>query len=149
MGLNTERIGHSYPPYHYEVSREKVREYAAATFVDDPLVRADAGAVPGHEVIAPPTFAACFTIGRPEIWEDPDLGAHWNLVHGSQAFTFHRPMRVGDVLRCTPTITDITVRSKMELLDLRIEAVDVATGEPVVTSDATIIFFTEAVEASR
>ena len=126
-----------YEPYRYEVSREKVREYARATGVGGPAAHADTG-----PTVAPPTFAACFTVGRSvEMFLDPELGAHFNLVHGSQDYDFHRPVRVGDVLLCTPRIADIKAKGNMEFLTQQIDCVDAETSEPVVTSRSTIIFF--------
>jgi hypothetical protein len=63
IALNPDRIGHRYPTYHYEVGREKIREYAAATGVHDEIYRSDPLEVPTSELLAPPTFATCFTIG--------------------------------------------------------------------------------------
>jgi acyl dehydratase len=118
------------------VSREKVREYVEAT---------GGGAVPEQgPVVAPPTFAACFTVGRlREVVEDPELGASWNLVHASQAFDLHRPIAVGDVLTCTPVITEIRDRGRMGLLTLETECVDAADGTPVVTSRTGLVFFAD------
>jgi acyl dehydratase len=120
------------------VSREKVREYAQATGHSDPSYAAQEG-----EVVAPPTFAACFTVvrGGGSMFADPELGAHPALVHGSQEYELHRPVRVGDVLECTPWIADIADRGRMELLTLQIDCVDAETGEQVVTSRGTIVFF--------
>lgn len=124
------------------MSREKIREYAQATGIDDPVYRADPADVPLSEVVAPPTFAACFCVGRStDLFADPELGAHWNLVHGSQAFTYHRPIRGGDVLECTPRIVDIADRGKMELMTYEIDCVEWATKEPVVTARSVIVFF--------
>ena len=114
-----------------------MREYAAATGVGGPAVEAETG-----DTLAPPTFAACFTVGRStEMFLDPALGAHFNLVHGSQEYTFHRPLRVGDALVCTPRIEDIKAKGNMEFLTLEISCVDADTSEPVLTSRGTIIFF--------
>jgi hypothetical protein len=124
------------------VSREKIREYALATGVTDEVYRADPSTVPAEQVVAPPTFAACFTIGAGELFADPDLGAHPNLVHGSQEFDFHRPLRAGDLLACTPSIVDIVDRGRMELLTFEVDCVDARSSEPVVTARSTIIFFT-------
>jgi hypothetical protein len=58
------------------------------------------------DIVAPPTFAACFTINEAlqQVLDDPQLGAHTTLVHGSQSFSFgERPMRPGDALSCTVT----------------------------------------------
>jgi hydroxyacyl-ACP dehydratase HTD2-like protein with hotdog domain len=93
------------------------------------------------DVIAPPTFAACFTLRGSEWVSDPELGAHANLVHGSQAFEFHRPLRVGDTLACTPTISDIANKGRMDILTVQVECVDAGTGQPAVTARSTIIFF--------
>ena len=95
--------------------------------------------------MAPPTFAACFTVGDSggTIHTDPELGAHRNLVHGAQEYVHHRPIRVGDVLECTPWIVDIADRGRMELLTLQIDVVDAGDGSPVLTSRGTIIFFAE------
>lgn len=142
--MNVGRIGHVYPSYTYEVAREKLREYAEATGITDPIYRADASEVPLSDIVAPPTFAACFCLGRvADLVADPELGAHWNLMHGSQTFVHHRPVRGGDVLRCTPTIADIQSRGPMELLTQSIECADAATGDPVVTSRSVIVFFAE------
>jgi hypothetical protein len=109
--------------------------------VTDERYTADPSTVPAEEVVAPPTFAACFTVGRGEMFADPELGAHWNLVHGSQSYDYARPLRAGDLLACTPSIVDIVDRGRMELLTFRIECVDARSGEPVMTSTSVIIFF--------
>lgn len=119
-------------------------EYARATGIDDPVYRADPADVPHEQVPVPPTFAASFTIGAGGVLhDDPELGAHWNLVHGAQEYDFHRALRIGDVLRCTPRIADIRDRGRMELLTLEIACKEAATDAPVLTSRGTIIFFAE------
>jgi hypothetical protein len=57
MALNRDKVGTSYPSYTYEVSREKIREYASALGESDPRYFSD-----GDDCVAPPTFAACFTV---------------------------------------------------------------------------------------
>ena len=133
--LNQEKVGTRYPTYRYEVSREKVREYAEATGAGG---RYDAEI---GDVVAPPTFAACFALGREAAWgQDPDLGVHPRFLHGAQTFDFHRPVRVGDVLDCTPRIASIEVRGRTEFMVVAVDGADAETGEPVVTSSATLIF---------
>jgi len=140
VALNPARIGHRYPAYRYEVSREKVREYGLATGASDAQIPHESGAA-----VALPTFAACFTIARGFSWAaDPELGAHPALVHGEQSYVFHRPVRVGDVLICTPWIEDIRSLGRNEFLTAVVDCADETTGNPVVTSKATIIFFTPA-----
>ena len=143
MALNAERSGHRYPPYFYEVGREKVREYAEATFVEDVRYGDDTAPTP-HQVEAPPTFAACIT-GRviPAVVNDPDLGGHWNLLHTGQSFDFHRPVRVGDVLRCSPWIADITSRRSMDVVTVAVDVTDANDDAPVLTARSTLVFFNE------
>lgn len=97
--------------------------------------------MPDEDVPVPPTFPACFTVVREgAIHDDPELGAHWNLVHSSQEYVYERPLRVGDTLRCTPWIVDITPRSRMELLTLQVDCDDL-DGQRVLESRGVIIFF--------
>jgi acyl dehydratase len=82
--------------------------------------------------------------GGTAIFSDPDLGVHLTLVHGSQEYEFHRVVRAGDVLDCTPSIADIAVKGKNEFLTLQVDCVDADTGDPVVTSRGVIIFLGSA-----
>jgi hypothetical protein len=139
VALNLECIGRRYPSYRYEVSREKIREYAQATGVPIPDEILEEG-----DLVAPPTFAACFTGTRGESWAaDPELGAHPALVHGAQEYEYHRPVRVGDVLICTPSIVNIASRGRSEILTAQLDCTDAVTGDPVVTARSTIVFFSE------
>lgn len=145
MALNRDRVGTTYPSYTYEVSREKIREYATALGETDPRYFSD-----GDDCVAPPTFAACFTItkGGAPAFADPELGAHPGVVHGSQRYTFgDRPLRPGDVLTCTPRIADISVRGANEFLVIEVVCVD-ADGHHMVTSQATIVLLGSAPTAS-
>jgi len=141
MALNTDKIGTSYPPYTYEVSREKIREYAMALGERDPRYYSD-----GDDCVAPPTFAASFTVtkGGQAAFADPDLGAHWTLVHGSQSYRFgDRPLRPGDVLTCTPRIGDISARGRNELLTIEVDC-RFADDTLAVLSRAVIVFLGSA-----
>jgi hypothetical protein len=124
------RTARRYPPYRYEVAHEKVREYSLATGWPDPA----SGVVPG-ELLAPPTFAAVFTLPQAAsaLAADPELRAR-PALHGSQEYEYHRAIRVGDVLECTPWIVDIRPRGSLSFLTLQIDCVDALSGEPVVTS---------------
>ena len=142
MALNPQKIGTTYPTYRYEVAREKIREYAAALGEHDPRYFSD-----GDDCVAPPTFAACFTVirGGEDAFADPELGTHPKLVHGGQRFTFgQRALRPGDVLECTPRIAQISVRGANEFLETHVECVFVDSGEFAVRSEATIVFLDSA-----
>jgi acyl dehydratase len=132
--VDKTRTGHRYPSYRYEVSRAKIEEYAAATGFPVP----DPEDAP---VIAPHIFAACFTVmrGAALLREDAQLGGSGPIVHAGQEYDFHRRAASGDVLTCTPTITDITDRGANTFLTLEIACVD-ERDEPVVTSRQTIAY---------
>ena len=142
MALNLERVGHTYPTYRYEVSREKIREYATALGESDPRYFSD-----GDDCVAPPTFAACFTVIKAgsAMIADQELGGHMVLVHGSQSFRYgERHLRPGDVLVCTPRIADIAVRGRNELLTLEVDCRFEDTGELSVLSTGIIVFLGSA-----
>lgn len=142
MALNTDKVGTVYPSYTYEVSREKIREYAMALGESDPRYYSD-----GDDCVAPPTFAAAFTVtkGGQAVFADPELGAHWTLVHGSQGYTYgERPIRPGDVLTCTPRITDISVRGRNEMLTIEVDCRFADDGALAVRSKAVIVFLGSA-----
>lgn len=141
MPVNESAVGKEFASATYEVGREKIREYANATGVHDPQYQAEDGGV-----VAPPMFAACFTVirGGGRMFADPELGGHFALVHGSQEFEFHRPVRLGDVLECTPQIADIQWKGGNEFLTLQIDCNDARTGEPVATSRGVIVFLGSA-----
>lgn len=142
MALNTALIGKVYPAYRYEVAREKIRDYAFALGETDPRYFSD-----GEDCVAPPTFAAAFTVirGGSFAFSDPELGAHKALVHGSQRFAFsERALRPGDVLNCVPHIEGIAVRGENEFLELHVTCTFTDTGELAVRSEATIVFLGSA-----
>lgn len=144
MALNRDRIGAVYPAYTYEVSREKIREYAMALGEHDPRYASD-----GDDCVAPPTFAAAFTVikGGAAAFSDPELGTHPVLVHGSQRFTWGpRPLRPGDVLVCTPRIADITARGRNEFLTVEVDCRFREDDERAVLAETTIVFLGSAPE---
>jgi acyl dehydratase len=141
MPLNRDFIGRSFPPSDpYEVSRVKIREFADAIGDGNPIYRdAEAAKAAGHpDVIAPPTFPIVVSLGNPGL-ADPDLGLNYAMVvHGEQRFEYTRPLRAGDVVTCTSTITDITAIGSHEKM---VVVTDVKTveGELVCKSTNTIV----------
>ncbi len=147
MALNRDKVGTEYPPYRYEVSREKIREYATALGESDPRYFSE-----GDDCVAPPTFVACFTIvkGGAPVFADPDLGVHLKLVHGAQAYEYgERHLRPGDVVVCTPRIADIGARGRNEFLTLEIDCRFEDTDERSVLSRNTIVFLGSAPTEDR
>jgi hypothetical protein len=142
MALNQDRVGTVYPAYRYEIAREKIREYAMALGESDPRYLSD-----GDDCVAPPTFAAAFTLtkGLMALLGDAELGAHPALVHGSQGFRFgERPLRPGDVLECTPRIESIAVRGRNEFLTSVVDCRFADSGDLAVEAEVVIVFLGSA-----
>lgn len=127
----------TYPAYRYEVSREKIREYAAALGETDPRYFSD-----GDDCVAPPTFAACFTLARAAsaMLADGELALHPALVHTSQSYAFGpRPLRPGDTLICTPTRGPVTSRAGGQLLTLEVDCRFADSDELAVRSTSGLL----------
>lgn len=105
MALSTDIVGMHYRyPDAYEVGREKVREYAVAVKNDAAYFQDEAVAVElGHSALpAPLTFISIFGYtAQFAFFEHANIGIHdAQIVQVDQAFTFVRPIRVGDRLHC-------------------------------------------------
>ncbi|MEU4233487.1 MaoC family dehydratase N-terminal domain-containing protein [Nonomuraea sp. NPDC026600] len=143
MALNRDFVGRTYASKaSYEVSRVKIREFAAAIGDGNPIYRdRDAAQAAGHpDVVAPPTFPIVFSIqSGGEALADPDLGLNLAMVvHGEQRFEYVRPIYAGDELVTSSTITDIRSAGRNELLTVRSDITTV-DGEPVCTTYNTIV----------
>ena len=105
MALSTDIVGMHYRyPDVYEVGREKVREYAVAVKNDAAYFQDEAVAAElGHPALpAPLTFISIFGYtAQFAFFEHANIGIHdAQIVQVDQAFTFVRPIRVGDRLHC-------------------------------------------------
>jgi acyl dehydratase len=135
--------GRVYPPTPpYEVSREKIREFADAINDPNPLYR-DRALAESHgypDVIAPPTFPIILSLkAGHQVIVDPDFGIDYSrVVHGEQQFAHHRPVHAGDALQVTVTVDDIRTAAGNDLVTTRGEVTTV-DGEPVVTAISTIV----------
>ncbi|MBX6769165.1 MAG: MaoC family dehydratase N-terminal domain-containing protein [Actinomadura rubrobrunea] len=141
MAINRDFIGRTFPPTEpYEVSRVKIREFADAIGDANPLYRdAEAAKAAGYpDVIAPPTFPIVVSLGNPAL-ADPELGINFAMVvHGEQRFAYTRPMRAGDVVTCTSTITDIKSIGRNEKLTVETEIATVE-GELICKTYNTLV----------
>ena len=141
MALNRDYIGRTFPPSEpYEVSRVKIREFADAIGDASPLHRdQEAAKAAGYpDVIAPPTFPIVVSLSNPAI-SDPDLGLNYAMVvHGEQRFEYLRPLRAGDVVVCTTTITEIKSIGSNEKLVMETDVTTVE-GELVCKTYNTIV----------
>ncbi|WP_157248923.1 MaoC family dehydratase N-terminal domain-containing protein [Nonomuraea typhae] len=143
MALNRDFVGRTYASAApYEVSRVKIREFAAAIGDHNPIYRdREAAQAAGHpDVVAPPTFPIVFSLqSGGEALADPELGLNFAMVvHGEQRFEYTRPIHPGDELVTRSTITDIRSAGRNELLTIKSEVSTVA-GEPVCVTYNTIV----------
>jgi peroxisomal enoyl-CoA hydratase 2 len=156
----TDLIGSPLPPQTVAVERGPVGFLARAVtdtspVFQDPRAAAEEGfgAVP-----APPTFA--FVMAHqgawPELQPEGATGEHplreviatlmsdgGMILHGGQAFTYHRPVLVGDRLTGSGRIADVTVKDRGEGRRMTFVVAETdwhdADGAPVVTSSMTLI----------
>ena len=143
MPVDQSFVGRIYPPTDpYDVSREKIREFADAINDPNPAYRDRAAAEKlGYpNVIAPPTFAVVVTMrAGHQVVMDPELGIDYSrVVHGEQRFVHQRPIRAGDSLQVVVTVEGIRVAAGNDLVTTRSD-VSTVDGEPVCTAYSTIV----------
>jgi acyl dehydratase len=142
MALNAELIGKEYAPLTITVEREHVLSFARAIAEDAPVILdAEAACAAGYpDQLAPPTFVTTMQImTSAQIVADPELGLDYaRVVHGEQAYEWHRPIRVGDSLTAVPRIAGISSKGPLEFLVVEAEIKD-AAGETVVTARTTLL----------
>jgi acyl dehydratase len=115
--VNEAAIGKQFPPFQYEVGKEKIAEYAHAVGEDNPVYfdREKAKAAGFRDVPAPPMFAVVYSSGSvaPAIF-DPDVGINFAMmVHGGQEFIWGEPVVAGDVITTETTVKDISEKGGM------------------------------------
>ncbi len=100
MPIKTDAVGKEWAPTTYQVGREKIREYANALGIANP-VHFDVGAAKTagfRDVVAPPMF--CVVYSAPALAPamfDPDVGMNFAaMVHGGQEFEWDEPACSGD-----------------------------------------------------
>jgi acyl dehydratase len=115
--LKTEAIGKSYPPFEYEVGKEKIGEYARAVGEDNPVYfdRAAATGAGFRDVPAPPMFAVVYAWGSVAMAAvDPELEMNLAmLVHGGQEFVWGEPVCSGDTISTVTSVKDISEKGGM------------------------------------
>ncbi|WP_280307656.1 MaoC/PaaZ C-terminal domain-containing protein [Nocardia abscessus] len=124
----------------FEVTAERVAEYAAAT--NDPIAAHLAGTVAGPVFAIVPVFEAMM---MPVIDVAP-MDIFGRVVHGEQDFHFHRAIRPGDRLVSRAKAIGYTSRPNGTTITIRIECRTEA-GEPV--NDQYLTAFFRNIDAGR
>jgi acyl dehydratase len=117
MPVNDQAKGKTYPPYEYEVGKEKIKEYAWAVGEDNPVYfdREQAKAAGFRDIAAPPMFAVVYSAGAvgPAVI-DPDVGINFAMmVHGGQEFIWGEPVCAGDTITTDTSVKDVYERGGM------------------------------------
>ncbi|MDQ2630235.1 MAG: MaoC family dehydratase N-terminal domain-containing protein [Actinomycetota bacterium] len=114
MALKTDAVGKEWPATTYQVGREKIKEYANALGIDNP-VHFDVGEAHRagfRDVVAPPMFAVVYSspaVG-PAIL-DPEVELNFAaMVHGGQEFVWDEPACSGDEITTTAKCLSIEER---------------------------------------
>jgi acyl dehydratase len=114
MPVKTDAVGKEYPGVAYQVGREKIKEYANALGIDNPVhFDVDAARAEGfRDVVAPPMFAVVYSspaVG-PAIL-DPAVGMNFAaMVHGGQEFVWDEPACSGDEITTSAKCLSIEER---------------------------------------
>jgi acyl dehydratase len=143
MTLKTDIRGmsHTYPDF-FEVSREKVREYARAVKADDAASHFDDAALDhGHDgLVAPLTFTAIFALlVQQDFFRHVDIGLEtMRIVQVDQRFVYHRPVRAGDRLWARIDIDSVDERFGADIVVTRNICTNEA-GELVIEAFTTLM----------
>lgn len=114
MSLKTDAVGKEWPGTTYQVGREKIREYATALGIDNP-VHLDVGAAREagfRDVVAPPMFAVVYSgpALAPVLFDDDVAMNFAAMVHGGQVFEWGEPVCSGDEITTTAKCLSIEER---------------------------------------
>jgi acyl dehydratase len=115
--VRADAKGKTYPPFEYEVGKEKIREYAQAVGEDNPIYfdRERAREAGFRDIPAPPMFAVVYSAGSiaPAVL-DPEVGIDVAMmVHGSQEFVWGEVVCAGDTITTETSVKDISERGGM------------------------------------
>lgn len=136
-------MGRSFPPTSpYLVGREKIREFSRAVFATNPInTDVDAARAAGYaDVVAPPTFAVVIQEGTlAQLLAEPDAGIELTrIVHGSQQFSYSRPIVAGDELTAQLSIESVKALAGNALVTAVSNITD-ASGVHVVTATSMLV----------
>jgi len=122
------RVGQTFGPFGYVV-RPEVVESLRSAIGDEELVEVDG------EAVAPAMLLTFPFLQLIEAKYEPPPG----VIHAGQEFDLYAPVRVGAVLTCTGTITDMSRRRNRRYYSVASEAVD-DRGVLVARSRTTAVY---------
>lgn len=115
----------------YLVGREKLREFARATFLPDNVDSAE---------VAPPTFAVVIQEqSLKQVLSDPEAKLDFSrVVHGDQRFVYERPILAGDELTSELLVASIKTLAGNHLVTFNTEIFD-SSNKLVCTAISTLV----------
>lgn len=115
----------------YLVGREKLREFARATFLPDNVDSAE---------VAPPTFAVVIQEqSLKQVLSDPEAKLDFSrVVHGDQRFVYERPILAGDELTSELLVANIKTLAGNHLVTFNTEIFD-SSNKLVCTAISTLV----------
>jgi acyl dehydratase len=129
MPVDPSLVGRTFPATEvYEVSREKIAEFAEAT----------GSGFDGQA--APVTFPIVVAFpAMNDLMDDPEVGMELHrVVHGEQRFTCARPVVPGDRLTAELTVETVRQIGGADIISTRTEITD-SEGAQVCTAYATLV----------
>lgn len=130
--MNLAIEGKRYPrTSSYLVGREKLREFARATFLPDNVDSAE---------VAPPTFAVVIQEqSLKQVLSDPEAKLDFSrVVHGDQRFVYERPILAGDELTSELLVASIKTLAGNHLVTFNTEIFD-SSNKLVCTAISTLV----------
>ncbi len=131
--VNPALEGKRYPrTVPYLVGREKLREFARATLLDQAQL--------GEEVVAPPTFPVVIQEQSLKlVISDPEAGLDFSrVVHGEQRFVYSRAIVAGDELTSELSVASIKSLGGNQMITFNTEIFD-AQNQLVCTAISTLV----------
>jgi N-terminal half of MaoC dehydratase len=126
------------------IERGPVRVFAEALGDASDAYTGDGAPVPPRFPFVMPYWGSLGTGGAPGLPIDRLRGPDRAILHGEQAFEYHRWPKVGDVLEGTTVITDVYEKErsnggKLEFYVTETDWKDADSGKPIVKSIFTLV----------
>jgi acyl dehydratase len=128
---DSSHVGRSYRAEGQVVDGERAAKFAAAIAGGDEVYQ------PGT---VPPTFAAVYLMfpALGQVFGDSEVNINLaGLIHGEQSFTFHEPVRAGDVVDSEATIASVEEKRGMTFVGVEMRSLRGDT--PVCSGRALLI----------
>src|SRR5436305_1516560 len=146
--FDTSKIGHSFPPFTFEVERVKIRELALAIGDDNPVYQSREAAQAAGYQDGPlfPTAGTIFLFGENTHFAEQlaELGLDVaRILHREEEYEYLLPLHPGETLTGVMTVLDGSTRkgprrSSIDLLTLQLRYTN-RQGQPVLIATTRLV----------